>query len=122
MPYTQGIGDANLLIQNCIASASTSTAAIKSTALGEGYFMRAYNYLRLVSQYGGVPLQLTPDLLPFRLEFTRAAPKDVYAQISFRLNECFINCCQHTGAPYAYYTRCGISLPGKNLFIQMQVR
>lgn len=76
--YT-GIGDANLLIQNCTNSTSTA-AAIKKTALGEGYFMRAYNYLRLVSQYGGVPLQLTP-VTTIQLEFTRAAPKDVYAQI-----------------------------------------
>jgi len=74
-----GIGDANLLIQNCTNSTSTS-AAIKSTALGEGYFMRAYNYLRLVSQYGGVPLQLTP-VSTVQLEFTRATPKDVCAQI-----------------------------------------
>ncbi|MDE3247643.1 MAG: RagB/SusD family nutrient uptake outer membrane protein [Bacteroidota bacterium] len=74
-----GIGDANLLIDNCIKSSSTS-AAIKNTALGEGYFMRAYNYLRLVSQYGGVPLQLTP-LSTVQLEFTRATPKDVFAQI-----------------------------------------
>ncbi|MEO5999669.1 MAG: RagB/SusD family nutrient uptake outer membrane protein [Chitinophagaceae bacterium] len=76
--YT-GIGDANLLIQNCTNSTSTSVA-IKSTALGEGYFMRAYNYLRLVSQYGGVPLQLTP-VSAIQLEFTRATPKDVCAQI-----------------------------------------
>ena len=76
--YT-GIGDANLLIQNCTNSTSTS-AAIKNAALGEGYFMRAYNYLRLVSQYGGVPLQLTP-VNTVQTEFTRAAPKDVYAQI-----------------------------------------
>jgi hypothetical protein len=76
--YT-GIGDANLLIQNCISSTSTSPA-VKSTALGEGYFLRAYNYLRLVSQYGGVPLQLTP-ISTVQLEFTRATPKDVYAQI-----------------------------------------
>jgi hypothetical protein len=76
--YT-GIGDANLLIQNATNSSSTS-AAIKSTALGEGYFMRAYNYLRLVSQYGAVPLQLTP-VTTVELEFTRAAPKDVCAQV-----------------------------------------
>jgi hypothetical protein len=75
----QGIGDANLLIQNCISSTSTSTA-IKNTALGEGYFMRAYNYLRLVSQYGAVPLQLAP-ISTVQLEFTRASAKDVYAQI-----------------------------------------
>lgn len=73
------VGDANLLIQNATNSTSTSTA-IKNTALGEGYFMRAYNYLRLVTQYGAVPLQLTP-LTGVQLEFTRASEKDVYAQI-----------------------------------------
>ena len=76
--YT-GIGDANLLIANCINSTSTA-AAVKNTALGEGYFLRAYNYLRLVSQYGGVPLQLEP-ISTVQLEFTRATPKDVCAQI-----------------------------------------
>ncbi|MFT3936612.1 MAG: RagB/SusD family nutrient uptake outer membrane protein [Chitinophagaceae bacterium] len=74
-----GIGDANLLIDNCTKSTSTNTA-VKNTALGEGYFMRAYNYLRLVSQYGGVPLQLTP-IKTVVSEFTRATPKDVCAQI-----------------------------------------
>ncbi|MES1219948.1 MAG: RagB/SusD family nutrient uptake outer membrane protein [Bacteroidota bacterium] len=74
-----GIGDANLLIDNCVKSTSAS-AAVKNTSLGEGYFMRAYNYLRLVSQYGAVPLQLTP-ISTVVSEFTRAAPKDVYAQI-----------------------------------------
>ena len=74
-----GIGDANLLIQNATASTSTSTA-IKNTALGEGYFMRAYNYLRLVLQWGAVPLKTIPSIT-VELEFTRAAPKDVYAQV-----------------------------------------
>ena len=74
-----GIGDANLIIQNAIASKSTSDA-IKKTALGEGYFFRAYLYLRLVSQYGGVPLKLTPSTT-VELEFTRAAPEEVYKQI-----------------------------------------
>jgi hypothetical protein len=76
--YT-GIGDANLIIANCTNSTSTSPA-IKNTALGEGYFMRAYNYLRLVSQYGAVPLQLEP-ITTIQLEFTRATPKEVCAQI-----------------------------------------
>jgi len=74
-----GIGYANLLIKNASASASAS-AAIKKTALGEGYFFRAYNYLRLVSQYGAVPLK-TKISTTIELEFTRAAPKEVYAQI-----------------------------------------
>ena len=68
-----------MLIQNATSSTSTS-GTIKNTALGEGYFMRAYSYLRLVSQYGAVPLKLTPSTT-VELEFTRAAPKDVYAQI-----------------------------------------
>ena len=76
--YT-GIGDANLLIANATASTSSS-AAVKSTSLGEGYFFRAYCYLRLVSQYGGVPLQLTP-VTKVDLEFTRATAQDVYTQI-----------------------------------------
>ena len=74
-----GIGDANLLIQNATASTSTSTA-IKNTALGEGHFFRAYNYLRLVLQWGAVPLKTTPSTT-VELEFKRADPKDVYAQI-----------------------------------------
>jgi hypothetical protein len=71
-----GIGHANLIIQNAAASASTADA-IKKTALGEGYFFRAYNYLRLVSQFGAVPLKTTPSV-GVELEFTRQAPKDVY--------------------------------------------
>jgi len=74
-----GIGDANLLIANASASASTS-AAVKKTALGEGYFFRAYNYLRLVSQYGAVPLK-TKVSTTIELEFTRATPAAVYTQI-----------------------------------------
>jgi hypothetical protein len=74
-----GIGDANLLIQNATASASTSDA-IKKVALGEGYFFRAYNYLRLVQQWGAVPLKTTPSTT-VELEFKRNDPKDVYAQI-----------------------------------------
>jgi hypothetical protein len=74
-----GIGDANLLIQNATNSTSTSDV-IKKTSLGEGYFMRAYCYLRLVSQFGAVPLKLSPSTT-VELEFTRQDPKDIYAQI-----------------------------------------
>lgn len=83
-----GIGDANLLIQNANASTSTS-AAVKKTALGEGYFFRAYNYLRLVSQYGAIPLK-TKVSTGIDLEFTRASPKDVYAQIISDFDSAYI--------------------------------
>jgi hypothetical protein len=91
-----GISYANLIIQN--ATASTSTAdAIKKTALGEGYFFRAYNYLRLVSQYGAVPLKVSPSS-SVELEFTRAAPKDVFAQIISDFKEAY-NLLGNAGAP-----------------------
>ncbi len=92
-----GIGHANLIIEN--ATASTSTAdAIKKTALGEGYFFRAYNYLRLVSQYGAVPLQIK-SINTVELEFTRAAPKDVFAQIIADFTQAY-NLLGNTGAPH----------------------
>ena len=81
----KSIGNANLLIENATKSTSTSTA-IKNTSLGEGLFIRAYSYLRLVSQYGAVPLQLEP-LATVKLEFTKSEPKDVYAQIIADLNK-----------------------------------
>lgn len=74
-----GIGHANLIIENATASSSTADA-IKKVALGEGYFFRAYNYLRLVSQFGAVPLK-TKSSSKVELEFTRAEPKDVFALI-----------------------------------------
>ena len=91
-----GVGHANLIIEN--ASASTSTAdAIKKTALGEGHFFRAYNYLRLVSQYGAVPLKKASSTTP-ELEFTRAAPKDVYDLIVADFTQAY-NLLPNTGGP-----------------------
>ncbi|MBA4196269.1 MAG: RagB/SusD family nutrient uptake outer membrane protein [Chitinophaga sp.] len=91
-----GIGDANLLIQFATASTSTNTA-VKNTSLGEGYFFRAYNYLRLVSQYGGVPLQLTPLSAP-KYDYTRASAQDVYTQIIADFNKA-IPLLPTTGSP-----------------------
>ena len=91
-----GIGHANIIIQN--ATASTSTAdAIKKTALGEGYFFRAFCYLRLVSQYGAVPLKTTPSTT-VELEFTRAEPKDVFTQIIADFTQAY-NLLGNTGGP-----------------------
>jgi starch-binding outer membrane protein, SusD/RagB family len=95
-----GIGHANIIIEN--ATNSTSAAdAIKKTALGEGYFLRAYNYLRLVSQYGAVPLKTKPSdpSAAAELEFTRAAPKDVFAQIIADFTQAY-NLLGNTGSPH----------------------
>jgi starch-binding outer membrane protein, SusD/RagB family len=91
-----GIGYANLIIQNATASASTADA-IKKIALGEGYFFRAYSYLRLVSQYGAVPLKTTPSS-SVELEFTRAAPKDIFTQIISDFNQAY-TLLGNTGSP-----------------------
>ncbi len=91
-----GIGHANIIIQNAEASTSTGDA-IKKTALGEGYFFRAYNYLRLVSQFGAVPLKTTPSV-GVELEFTRQAPKEVYDVIISDFTKAY-NLLANTGGP-----------------------
>ena len=92
-----GVGHANLIIENATNSSSTADA-IKKTALGEGYFFRAYNYLRLVSQYGAVPLKTKPSPTVVELEFTRAAPKDVYDLIIADFNQAY-TLLTNTGSP-----------------------
>ena len=74
-----GIGLANQLIESATNIESTN-AAIKKTALGEGYFLRAFSYLKLVRHYGGVPLKLEPSTT-VELEFTRASAEEVLAQV-----------------------------------------
>lgn len=74
-----GIGLANQLIESATTIVSTNNA-IKKVALGEGYFMRAFNYLKLVRQYGAVPLKLKPSTT-VELEFTRATPDVVLKQV-----------------------------------------
>lgn len=91
-----GIGHANLIIQNATASSSTADA-VKKTALGEGYFLRAYNYLRLVSQFGAVPITKEP-FTKVELEFTRSAPKDVYDLIIADFTQAY-NLLGNTGSP-----------------------
>lgn len=74
-----GIGLANQLIESATNIESTNPA-IKNIALGEGHFLRAFNYLKLVRHYGGVPLKLTPSTT-VELEFARATPEEVLAQV-----------------------------------------
>ncbi|MBP6460292.1 MAG: RagB/SusD family nutrient uptake outer membrane protein [Crocinitomicaceae bacterium] len=91
-----GIGNANQLIKSATDIVSTNPA-IKQTALGEGYFMRAFNYLKLVSQYGGVPLKLDVSNT-VSLEFTRATPQEVFTQIISDFTQAY-NLLSNTGGP-----------------------
>lgn len=91
-----GIGNANQLIESATAIVSTNDA-IKKTALGEGYFLRAFNYLKLVNQYGGVPLKLTTSST-VELEFTRATPQQVLEQVIADFTQAY-NLLSNAGAP-----------------------
>lgn len=91
-----GIGLANQLIESATNIVSTNDA-IKKTALGEGYFMRAFNYLKLVRQYGGVPLKLKPSTT-VELEFTRATAEEVLKQVIDDFTQAY-NLLGNTGGP-----------------------
>lgn len=91
-----GIGNANQLIEAATDIVSTNEA-IKKTALGEGYFLRAFNYLKLVSQYGGVPLNLKTSTT-VQLEFTRATPQEVLNQVIADFTQAY-NLLTNAGAP-----------------------
>ncbi|AOZ98789.1 RagB/SusD family nutrient uptake outer membrane protein [Flavobacterium commune] len=91
-----GIGNANQLIESATAIASTNDA-VKKIALGEGHFMRAYNYLKLVRQYGGVPIKLNTSNVVER-EFTRATSEEVLSQVIADFTQAY-NLLSNTGGP-----------------------
>lgn len=91
-----GIGLANQLIASATNIESTNDA-IKKTALGEGYFLRAFSYLKLVRQYGGVPLKLKPSTA-VELEFTRATAEEVLKQVVEDFTQAY-NLLGNTGGP-----------------------
>ncbi len=91
-----GIHVANQIIQYATAIESTNPA-IKETALGEGYFFRAFSYLRLVRQYGGVPLKLNVTTT-VETDFSRASEEEVYTQIISDFTEAY-SLLQNSGAP-----------------------
>jgi hypothetical protein len=56
--------------------------ALRNQYTGEALFLRAFNYYNLVTQYGGVPLKLTPSQSPTDANSKgRATADEVYAQI-----------------------------------------
>jgi hypothetical protein len=80
-----GISSANTVIAN---AETVSDAGIRDLVLGEGYFLRGYNYYRLVSQYGGVVLRTEPSEGVVRT-FTRASEEECLAQITEDLQKAY---------------------------------
>jgi len=71
------INSANIVIQNV---PKYYQGGNKDVRLGEGYFMRAFDYFKLVKQFGGVPLKLEPSEV-IQEEFTRSSAKEIYEQV-----------------------------------------
>jgi hypothetical protein len=74
-----GISSANLLINN-VPKFYDAESASYDTRLGEGYFVRGFNYLVLVSQFGGVPLVKDVIQGP-QTDFARNTPAECYELI-----------------------------------------
>lgn len=82
-----GIESANTIIAN-MPQYYNQSAANYNTRLGEGYFMRGYFYLSLVTQFGGVPLKLQPSD-HVETYFTRNSEDECFAQIIADLEEAY---------------------------------
>ncbi len=80
------INTANIVIKNI--PLYYGDGADKDTRLGEGYFMRAFDYFKLVKQFGGVPLKLEPSTT-VELMFTRNTAQEVYEQIIADFNAAY---------------------------------
>lgn len=75
-----GISSANLII----ASESMMPENVHDRAMGEAYFLRGYNYLRLFGQYGAVVLQTKPvevEGSDVPRNYKRASEEEVLNQI-----------------------------------------
>lgn len=68
------INSANIVIKNV---PEFYDGPNKNTRLGEGYFVRAFDYFKLVKQFGAVPIKTEPSETIVD-EVTRNAPKEVY--------------------------------------------
>lgn len=82
-----GIESANTIIQNVPLYYDQNNGSYK-TRLGEGYFLRAFFYMQLVTQYGGVPLKLSPST-GVETYFTRNSEDECFAQIIADFKEAY---------------------------------
>jgi hypothetical protein len=80
------INSANIVIRN--VPLFYGEGANKNTRLGEGHFMRGFDYFKLVKQFGGVPLKLEPSTV-VELEFKRNTAQEVYNQIIADLEKAY---------------------------------
>lgn len=82
-----GITSANTLIKN-VPEYYGSSNANYNTRLGEGYFIRGFNYFRLVQQCGGVPL-ITAPVEGASTDYTRNTTEETYALVIADLKQAY---------------------------------
>ena len=80
-----GIASCNTIIDK---AGKISDEKVRNRCLAHAYFLRGYNYYRLVAQYGGVVLQLKPAAGVVR-SFTRSTDEECWAQIISDLREAY---------------------------------
>jgi hypothetical protein len=80
-----GIAKANVVLQKVpgMTDPKIDVGNRRAQILGEAYFLRAYHYFQLVSQWGGVPLIVDPvtSTDPSETQVPRSSEAEVYAQI-----------------------------------------
>ncbi len=82
-----GINNANIVIANS-DDVITSDETLHDEILGEGYFLRGFDYLRMVEQFGGVPLvlQSTDEVVRF---YDRNSVEECMTQIVSDLQKAY---------------------------------
>ena len=81
-----GISTANQVIAKAELVADEDA---RNKALGEGYFLRGYNYYRLFAQYGGVVIQTEPATGEVKKNYTRASAEETLNQVIADLEEAY---------------------------------
>jgi hypothetical protein len=95
----KGINASNYLISNI--KTSPVSDSVKSRAIGEATFLRAFNYFQLVSRYGSVPLILKPTTSVGNVNYPRTPMAEIYDQIlnDMKYAEGLVNTYNTNGSP-----------------------
>jgi hypothetical protein len=76
-----GINRANMLLANINNAKGKMSQQSMNYVLGQNYFLRGYYYYLLASNFGGVPLKLTPSVTVATVNAPRASLADTYKQV-----------------------------------------
>jgi hypothetical protein len=78
--YYEGVFTCNVVTDGLTASNATVSATVKSQAIGQAEFLRAYYYFNLTVAYGAIPLHLKVET-PAEAQKPVSTQAQIYAQI-----------------------------------------